>query len=76
MNLHIVRAFIALKQFAIDYKLLAEQIAVGENETNQKFSSVFKALNLLLEKHADKEDWEQRKRVGFSQLYFVKKKIQ
>lgn len=28
MNLHIVRAFIALKQFAINYKLLAEQIAV------------------------------------------------
>ncbi len=65
MNIAIVEAFIALKQFALSYKELAEKIASLEKKYNKSFADVYKALQLLLREKQTHDDWENRKRIGF-----------
>jgi hypothetical protein len=72
MHIAIVRAFVALKQFVINYKDLATQI----NEIRQTVSShseqlnqIYDAIeNMMDEKEEKKEQkrlWKERERIGF-----------
>lgn len=61
----IVKAFIAMKQFVLAYKDLAEKIAGLEKKYNSQFSDVYEALDLLLKEKQKHGDWETRKRIGF-----------
>lgn len=68
MNIAIVRAFISLRQFAINYKDLAEQInelkqTVGNH--NGQLTQIYDALENLLEDKATVKKWEDRERIGF-----------
>jgi len=72
MNIAIVRAFIALRQFALNYKELAEQImelkqTVGNH--NKQLNQIYDALENLLDDKVDKtihqKMWENRERIGF-----------
>lgn len=68
MNIAIVRAFISLRQFAINYKDLAEQInelkqTVGNH--NGQLTQIYDALENLLEDKATAKKWEDRERIGF-----------
>lgn len=72
MNIAIVRAFIALRQFALNYKELAAQIlelkqTVGNH--NDQLNQIYDALENLLDDKVDKtinkKMWEQRERIGF-----------
>jgi ABC-type cobalamin transport system ATPase subunit len=72
MNIAIVRAFIALRQFALNYKELAEQIlelkqSVGNH--NEQLNQIYDALENLLDDKVDrtihKKMWENRVRIGF-----------
>ncbi len=58
-NIAIMRAFVVLRQFALEYKDIKEKIEKLEKEHNAKFEDVFKALNYLLSPKA------KRQRIGF-----------
>ncbi|HEY6978990.1 MAG TPA: ORF6N domain-containing protein [Chitinophagaceae bacterium] len=65
MSITIVRAFIAMKQIALQYKELAEQLAKLEKETKKQFKDIYEALNYLLQKKQKEEDFNKRERIGF-----------
>ncbi len=61
----IVRAFIALKQFALNYQELAEQLKELENLYNKQFKDVYEAINYLLQKDKQQIEQGERKKIGF-----------
>ncbi|HUR64799.1 MAG TPA: ORF6N domain-containing protein [Chitinophagaceae bacterium] len=69
MHIAIVRAFVTLKQFALNYKDLTEQIqeirqTVGSHSLQLK--QIYKAIeNMLAEKEELRKSWEERERIGF-----------
>ena len=65
MNIAIVRAFVAMRQVASNYKELTEMIETLEKRMNRKFSDVWQALNFLLDKREEQGEWESRERIGF-----------
>ena len=67
-SIKIVRAFIALKQFVLNYKELAEKLKDLESTYNKQFKDVYEAINYLLNKDKIQIEKQQRKRIGFKQL--------
>ena len=68
MNIAIVRAFIALTQFALNYKDLADQIKELKETTsnhNGQLNHIYNALENLLDMKAEEKKWEDRERIGF-----------
>lgn len=71
MNIAVVRAFVSLKEFALGYKDLTEQIqeirqTVGSH--SQQLKQIYGAIeNMLNEKEKIKRSWEERERIGFRQ---------
>jgi len=68
MNIAIVRAFIGLRQLAINYKELAEQFGelrtrIGEHDV--QLNQIYDAIENLLDEKLDKKTWEERERIGF-----------
>ncbi len=68
MNIAIVRASIALRQFALNYKDLTEQInEIRKNVTNHsdQLKQIYNAIEYLLNDKAKQKDWIDRERIGF-----------
>ncbi len=65
-NIAIVRAFIALRQVALQYKELADKLAQLENTNNRQFKEIYQALNFLIDKKQKEEDFSKRQRIGFT----------
>lgn len=65
-NIAIVRAFIALRQVALQYKELAERLAQLESTNNKQFKDIYQALNYLIDKKQKEEDFSKRQRIGFT----------
>lgn len=65
MSISIVDAFIALKEFALNYKELADKISKLERKHNKNFNDIYKALDYLLQKDKLQEEQIKRKRIGF-----------
>ncbi|HVU56760.1 MAG TPA: ORF6N domain-containing protein [Puia sp.] len=68
MNLVIVRAFIALRQFALTYKDLERQIqeiwlTVGNQD--EQLKRINAAIEGLINGKMEKQSWEGRDRIGF-----------
>ena len=72
MNIAIVRAFIALRKFAIQYVDLLKQIKelhdkVGNHDT--QLNHIYEAIENLLDdktdKQIEKQLWKTRERIGF-----------
>ncbi len=65
VNISIMRAFIALKQFALTNTELSNKLKELENTYNKQFKDVYEAINYLLQK--DKQDIHQkeRKQIGY-----------
>jgi hypothetical protein len=72
MNIAIVRAFIALRKFAIQYKDILEQLdglreKIGSHDV--QLNQIYEALENMLDKKADEEmkleAWKNRKQIGF-----------
>ena len=61
----IVRAFIALRQIAHQYKDVAEKLAEIEQSSNKKFNDIYQALHFLLNKKQQEDDFSKRERIGF-----------
>ncbi len=67
VNISIIRAFVMMRQFAINYKDLADKIAKLEKKNNKQFKDVYEALNLLLSDKETEIDFESRERIGYKQ---------
>ena len=69
MNIAIVRAFVALKQFALNYKDLSDQISEIKNTVtnhSDQLNQIYDAIeNMLEEKVEKKRLWNERERIGF-----------
>ena len=68
MNIAIVRAFVALRQFAINYKELAEQIKELKGTVdnhNGQLNQIYNALENLLDEKVSHKKWQQREPIGF-----------
>ena len=72
MNIAIVRAFIALRKFSIQYKDILEQLdglreKIGSHDA--QLNQIYEALENMLDKKAEEENkqeaWNNRKRIGF-----------
>lgn len=72
MNIAIVRAFIALRKFAIQYKDILEQLdelreKIGSHDA--QLNNIYEALENMLDKKVEEENklesWNNRKRIGF-----------
>lgn len=68
MNIAIVRAFIALRQYALNYKELADQIHELRGKTGDhdaQLTQLYTAIETLLKDKVAQEDWHERERIGF-----------
>ncbi len=65
VNIAIVRAFIVLRQFALNFKELADKIAELEAKYDHQFDDVYEALQLLLSERKNKIEQAERKRIGY-----------
>lgn len=65
-NITIVRAFIALRQVAMQYKELADKLSQLENTNNKQFKEIYQVLNFLIDKKQKEEDFSKRQRIGFT----------
>jgi hypothetical protein len=68
MNIAIVRAFIAMRQFVIQYQDLIDQISslrekIGEHDT--QLNQIYDAIESLLDQKVEQKSWEERERIGF-----------
>ena len=65
INIQIVRAFIALRNWALNYKELADKIAQLENDNDKKFADIYEALNYLVSEKEMETNQKERKKIGF-----------
>ena len=69
MNIAIVRAFIALRQFALNYKDLANQIQeirLTVEDHSEQLTKIYGAIESLMTAKEAQQDWLQtRERIGF-----------
>ncbi|MEO6290829.1 MAG: hypothetical protein ABIO76_12955 [Ginsengibacter sp.] len=68
MNIAIVRAFIGLRKFAVQYgdllrqlNELTERVGSHDGQLNQ----IYEAIENLLDEKSEQENWKQRERIGF-----------
>ena len=69
MSIAIVKAFIALKQLAVNYKDLAEQInEIRQTVTNHndQLNQIYNAIENLLDDKTEQKSWKERERIGFN----------
>jgi hypothetical protein len=65
MNIAIMRAFVLMRQFALTYQELSEQLKDLENRHNQKFDDIEQVLNYLIQIDKKQTQTEIRKQVGY-----------
>jgi len=65
-SIAIVKAFIALKQFVLNYKELSEKLKELETKYDKRFKDVSQAINYLLQKDKQETEHKERKRIGFN----------
>lgn len=65
VNISIVRAFIALREMAMNYKELAGKIEEMEKKYNKQFSNIYEVLQVLMEEKQQRGSFEGRERIGF-----------
>lgn len=68
MNISIMRAFIAIRQFAMQYNELTEQILEIKQSVsnhNDQLCQIYDAIENLLDEKTEKASWADRERIGF-----------
>ena len=68
MSIAVVRAFIALKQYAIRQDGMSQQLQeirdrLGEHDV--QLNSIYEAIENLLDEKVGQRNWEDRERIGF-----------
>lgn len=62
-----MRAFVFIRQYALNHRDLIEKLDELERRYNKKFQDIFEAINYLLKKENEISDHKNRKRIGFKQ---------
>ncbi len=65
MNIAIMRAFVLMRQFALTYQELSEQLKDLENKHNHKFDDIEQVLKYLIQKDKKQNHQVERKQVGY-----------
>lgn len=65
VNIGIMRAFVMIRQYALNYQDLAKKIEQLEQSNNKQFSDIYEALNYLTSDKELQENANQRKQIGF-----------
>ena len=65
MNIAIMRAFVLIRQFALTYQELSEQLRDLEILHNQKFNDIEEVLKYLIQKDQKQNQQSERKQVGY-----------
>jgi len=65
VNIAIMRAFVALRQHALNYDALASALSQLEASTDARFAEVGQVLDALMKQKQQQEDFAQRTRIGF-----------
>ena len=65
VNIAIMRTFILIRQYALNYKELQDKLKKLEKKSNKNFKEIFHALNLLLEEKTIQEEQKNREPIGF-----------
>jgi hypothetical protein len=65
VNINIMRAFVLMRQFALTYQELSEQLKDLENRHNQKFDDIDQVLKYLIQKDKKQIQEGERKQVGY-----------
>ena len=68
MNIAIVRAFIALRKYALDHQEVMDQLRdlhqkIGEHDV--QLSQIYDAIENLLDQKVEEKKWSERQRIGF-----------
>ena len=64
-NVASVRAFIALKQFGLNYKEITRQLKQIENKYDNQFKEIHQVLNYLLQKEKTLITQNERKKIEY-----------
>jgi hypothetical protein len=65
VNINIMRAFVLMRQFALTYQELSEQLKDLERKHNQKFDDIEQVLNYLIQIDKKQTQTGIRKQVGY-----------
>lgn len=72
MNIMVVRAFVAFRQFSIKHgdlliqlKNLRQELHDRLGEHDVQLAAIYDAIENLLDEKAENKNWEQRRRIGF-----------
>ncbi len=65
VNIAIMRAFVLMRQYALNYEELSKKIAELEKTYNKTFDDVFDVLNHLLKKDRQLVQQTNREKIGF-----------
>ncbi len=66
VNIQIVRAFVFLRQYALNHEDLNDKLKSLESTFNQRFKDIDDAINYMLKKDKTKLDQTNRKKIGFN----------
>ncbi len=66
VNIAIMRAFIALKQFALTNTELNNKLKELENTYNKQFKDVYEAINYLFKKDKRETNQKERKQIAYN----------
>ena len=65
INISIMRAFVLMRQWALEYQDLQDKLSELEQRFGQKFSDIEQVLNYLIQKDQKQVQQGGRKRIGF-----------
>ncbi len=65
LNITIIRAFIALRTYALNYKELSDKLRELELKYDRQFSDVYEALQYLIGEKQQSEAQQERRKIGF-----------
>ncbi|NDB36299.1 MAG: ORF6N domain-containing protein, partial [Flavobacteriia bacterium] len=65
INICIMRAFVLMRQWALNHQELSARLDALEQQHGQKFSDIEQVLNFLIQKDQKHVQQQQRDRIGF-----------
>jgi len=65
MNISIMRAFVMMRQWALNHQELSEKLTALEQQYGQKFKDIEQVLNYLIQKDQKSIQQAARKEIGF-----------
>ena len=65
ISVEIMRAFVALRQWALNHQEISERLNTMERQFGQKFTDIDQVLNYLIKKEQQLTQQVQRKQVGY-----------